>query len=112
MVHQQVVIAVRQFIREVSFRNPVIRKHHWEPNERGLGRSNFALQSLALADDCSTKDDSVLHNATSCGLTVDKVKIVPGSLSDETRVQIASCPASRSVSDCFREYFQCRQRVC
>src|SRR6266404_5334177 len=65
-VHQQLVIAIRQSIRQVRLHNPVTRNQRWISVHRGLGCSNLALYSLALADDCSGKADRFLHNAASC----------------------------------------------
>src|SRR5437016_12161182 len=110
-VHQQFVIAIRQSIRYVRFHNPVTRKQWWVSVERGLGCSNLALHSLALANNCSAKDDCFLHGAASCDLAAANVKIVPDKLIDKTH---SNCvvPASPSAPDCFSEYSQRCQRIC
>jgi len=82
-VHQQLVIAIRQSIRQVRLHNPVTRNQWWVSVQRGLGCSNLALYSLALADDRSAKADCFLHNATSYELTATRVTIVPGNLIDK-----------------------------
>ena len=65
-VYQQFVIAIRQSIRYVRFHNPITRNERPVSDERGLGCSNLAFHSLAVADDCSAKGDCLLHNAASC----------------------------------------------
>src|SRR5258708_26019829 len=111
MINQQIVSAIRQSICQVRFHNPVIRKHCRVSGERGLGCANLAVDSLALADDCSAKDDCFLHDATSCDLTAAEVKTVPGGLIDKTHSNCVA-PAAHSAPVCFHEYLQCWQRVC
>jgi hypothetical protein len=107
-VHQQLVIAIRQSIRQVRLHNPVTRNQWWVSVQGGLGCSNLARYSLALADDCSAKADGFLHNATSYELTATRVTIVPGKLIDKidsncgglhrTQLQVVSASNFNAVS--------------
>jgi len=65
VIHQQVVITIPQSIRYIRFHNTVTRKQWWIFVERGLGCSNLAPHSLALANDYSAKRNRFLHHATS-----------------------------------------------
>jgi hypothetical protein len=52
---------------------------------------------LALADDCSAKDDCFSHDAASRDLAAAKVKIVPDKLIDKTHSNNCVVPSSHSA---------------